>query len=75
MLKITKRSLFSLLAVLFVVVGFSIECLAQKATEEMFTKEGLEYHFLLSDVQLLGSGIGNSVFKFRDLIFLVGEQI
>lgn len=50
MVKITKRSLVSLLVVLILVVGFSIESLAQKATEEMFTKEGLEYHFLLSDV-------------------------
>lgn len=50
MVKITKRSLVSLLATLILVVGFSIESLAQKATEEMFTKEGLEYHFLLSDV-------------------------
>lgn len=49
MLKITKRYLSGLLALLLAVALFGTECLAQKATEEMFTKEGLEYHFLLND--------------------------
>jgi len=50
MLKTPKRNLFSLLAVLFAVAVLSTASLAQKASEELFAKEGLEYHFLLSDV-------------------------
>ena len=38
------------LSIMFVIItGVSVNGVAQKATEEMFAKGGLEYHFLLND--------------------------
>ncbi len=48
-MKVQKMFLSGLAVVCVVLAGFSVNCVAQSATEEMFTEGEIEYHFLLND--------------------------
>jgi hypothetical protein len=48
-MKIKRRFGIGLWALAAVLIGIGVAGAAQQATEEMFTRDGLEYHFMLND--------------------------